>query len=166
MIKVAINGFGRIGRNVLKAGLKNKNIEFVAVNDLTDPKSLAHLFKYDSVFGKFDGKVSSDGKDLMINGKKVSVFAERDPENLPWGKLNVDIVVESTGFFRKYDGAYKHIKAGAKKVIISAPAKGDKPIDLTVVLGVNDSQIKKDFKILSNDRISPGHYYNNRSPGR
>ncbi len=140
MVRVAINGFGRIGRNVLKAGLSHKEIEFVGINDLGDLKTLAQLLKYDSVFGKFDGTVTIKNNSLVINGKEIEIFAERDPENLPWAKLNVDIVVESTGIFRTKEGAQKHITAGAKKVLISAPGKD---IDKTIVLGVNDKEYDK-----------------------
>lgn len=148
-IKVGINGFGRIGRLVTRAILANYNdkIEIVAVNDLTDAKTLAHLFEFDSVQGKFDGEVSVEGGDIMINGSKVKVLAERDPANLPWGELGVEIVVESTGFFTQKEKAELHINAGAKKVIISAPAKGDVK---TVVLGVNDDEISSDVDIYSN----------------
>ncbi|MBW2996152.1 type I glyceraldehyde-3-phosphate dehydrogenase [Candidatus Woesearchaeota archaeon] len=135
-IKVAINGFGRIGRMVLKAGLADPEIEFVAVNDLTDNKTLAHLLKYDSVQPKFTGTVEATDSELIINGEKIKALAEKDPEKLPWKKLGVDVVVESTGFFRTKELAEKHIKAGAKKVLISAPAKGD---DVkTLVKGVNE----------------------------
>lgn len=150
MVKVAINGFGRIGRMVLKAGLADKKINFVAVNDLTDAKTLAHLFKYDSVHGRFKGRVHAEGDSLVINGKKIKVHAERDPEKLPWKKLKVDVVVESTGFFRKYEDAQKHLKAGAKKVLLSAPAKGDTPVK-TLVKGVNEHEYdKKKDHIVSN----------------
>ncbi len=137
MTKVGINGFGRIGRQVLKAALENYSNDFqiVAVNDLMDASTNAHLFKYDSNYGRFDGKVTVVDGDLEINGQRIKVFAERDPLALPWGDLGVDIVIESTGVFRDKEGASKHLEAGAKKVIISAPAKGP---DLTVVLGVND----------------------------
>lgn len=139
MIKVAINGFGRIGRNVFKIieNIENKEFEVVAINDLTDSKTLAHLLKYDSVFGKFDGEVGYEGDELIVNGKKIKIFAERDPENLPWKELNVDIVIESTGIFRDKKTAEKHIKAGAKKVVISAPAKNE---DITIVMGVNEEK--------------------------
>ncbi|MBW2987930.1 type I glyceraldehyde-3-phosphate dehydrogenase [Candidatus Woesearchaeota archaeon] len=143
MVRVAINGFGRIGRNVLKAGINSKKIEFVAINDLGDINTMAHLFRYDSVFGKFNGSVKVKAKQLIINNKAIKVFSEREPENLPWKQLGIDIVVESTGIFRTYEGAYKHIKAGAKKVLISAPAKGSKPIDKTIVLGVNHKEYDK-----------------------
>jgi len=120
MVRVAINGFGRIGRLVCRAGIKDSAIEFVAVNDLTDTKTLAHLFKHDSVHGKFDGTVESKDNALIIDGKEIKVFSEKDPSKLPWKDLNVDIVVESTGFFVDKEGASGHIKAGAKKVLISA----------------------------------------------
>jgi len=148
MIKVAINGFGRIGRQVFQAGLSDPDIEWTAFNDLTDTKTLAHLIKYDSVHGKFEGTVAHDDKHLIVNGKKIPVYAERDPENLPWKKLGVDIVIESTGFFRDRDGASKHLKAGAKKVLISAPAKNP---DITLVRGVNEHDYDKNkHNIISN----------------
>jgi glyceraldehyde 3-phosphate dehydrogenase len=137
--KVGINGFGRIGRQVLKA-IKEKyadEFDVVAVNDLFPPETNAHLFKYDSNFGKYPGTVEVDGGDIVVDGDRIKVFAERDPANLPWGDLDVDVVVESTGIFRDRDGASKHITAGAKKVIISAPAKGE---DITIVLGVNEGK--------------------------
>jgi len=155
-IRVAVNGFGRIGRMVLKAGINDKDIEFVAVNDLTDNAALAHLFKYDTVFGKFDGTVKATDSTLVINGKKIQAFAEKEPENLPWKKLKVDVVVESTGFFRTNVLAYKHVKAGAKKVLVSAPCKcelnekGVCEIPLkTLVKGVNDQEYKGE-QIVSN----------------
>jgi glyceraldehyde 3-phosphate dehydrogenase len=137
--KVGINGFGRIGRQVFKAirDTYGDSLEVVAVNDIGDVPTMAHLLKYDSNYGKFNGNVEVVDGGLMIDGKLLKVLSERDPENLPWGDLGVDIVVESTGFFRTGETAGKHIKAGAKKVIISAPAKGE---DLTVVLGVNEDQ--------------------------
>ena len=134
-VKVAINGFGRIGRLALKAGLQNKELEFVAINDLTDAKTLAHLFKYDSTFGVFDGTVEAKDGAIVINGKELKVSAERDPSKLPWKALNVDIVIESTGHFTDAEKAKAHITAGAKKVIISAPAKGE---DATICMGIND----------------------------
>lgn len=137
--KVGINGFGRIGRQVFKV-IRDKypdTLEVVAVNDIGDLKTMAHLLKYDSNYGKFDGEIEVVDGGLLIDGKTVKVLAERDPENLPWGELGVDIVVESTGFFRTGELAGKHIKAGAKKVIISAPAKGE---DITIVLGVNEEK--------------------------
>ena len=122
-VKVGINGFGRIGRNYFRALVASgADLEVVAVNDLTDNKSLAHLLKYDSILGRFPGEVTSDETALYVNGKEIKAFAERDPANLPWGELGVDIVIESTGFFTKRDDAAKHLAAGAKKVIITAPA--------------------------------------------
>ncbi|MFD2531658.1 type I glyceraldehyde-3-phosphate dehydrogenase [Gracilimonas halophila] len=149
-IKVGINGFGRIGRMVTRSILTNHkdNIEIVGVNDLTDTKTLAHLFKYDSAQGTYPGDVRVDGSKITIDGMSFEVSAERDPANLKWGELGAEIVVESTGFFRDSASAGKHLKAGAKKVIISAPASGD---DIqTIVLGVNDEKIDKDVEIYSN----------------
>lgn len=134
-LRVAINGFGRIGRGVFKAGMKSKLIDFVAINDLTDPNMLAHLLKYDSVYGILDAKVETKEKILIVNGKKIKVLSEREPANLPWKDLKIDVVVESTGFFRDRESASKHLKAGANKVLISAPAKSP---DITIVLGVNE----------------------------
>ncbi len=142
MIKVAINGFGRIGRLVFRAGINNKNIDFVAVNDLTDAKTLAHLLKYDSVHGILNADIKAKDGSIVVKGKEIKIFSERDPEKLPWKKLNIDIVVESTGIFRTKEGAEKHLKAGAKKVLISAPAKGDNPIK-TIVIGVNEKDYDK-----------------------
>ncbi|MDO5752208.1 type I glyceraldehyde-3-phosphate dehydrogenase [Arthrobacter sp.] len=134
--RIGINGFGRIGRNYFRAVLaQGADIEIVAVNDLTSPEALAHLLKYDSVSGRLPVSVEVVDGHLVVDGKTITVFAERDPANLPWGELNVDIVIESTGFFTKAADAQKHIDAGAKKVLISAPASDE---DLTVVLGVND----------------------------
>ena len=135
-IKVGINGFGRIGRNILRAALHNKDIEFVAVNDLTNPETLAHLFKYDSVLGNLPDDVSVEGDTIKVAGRSIKVLSERNPAALPWGKMGVEIVIESTGFFTKRADAQKHIDAGAKKVIISAPAKEE---DITIVLGVNEN---------------------------
>ena len=148
-IKVGINGFGRIGRMVTRAILAKyaDQIEIVGVNDLTDTSSLAHLFKYDSSQGTFNGQVKADGDQLHIDGTSFKVTAERDPANLNWGDLGVDVVVESTGFFTDKDSAGKHVQAGAKKVIISAPAKGDIQ---TIVLGVNDDKIDPSIEIYSN----------------
>jgi len=148
-IKVGINGFGRIGRLVMRSILEyhNDEIEVVGINDLTDAKTLAHLFKYDTAQGKFEGEVSADGDDLVINGHKIGVTAERDPANLKWGERGADVIVESTGFFRDDKSAGKHLEAGAKKVIISAPGKGDVQ---TIVLGVNDDKINKENNIYSN----------------
>jgi glyceraldehyde 3-phosphate dehydrogenase len=139
-VKVGINGFGRIGRQVLKALKENYRDDFdvVAVNDLFDTKTNAHLFKYDSNFGKYDGTVEVVGDDIVVDGDRIKVFAERDPAKLPWGDLGVEIVVESTGVFRDGKKAAAHVSAGAKKVIMSAPAKPADSVDLTIVLGVND----------------------------
>ena len=134
-VKVGINGFGRIGRLALKAGLGNKELEFVAVNDLTDARTLAHLFKYDSTFGTFPGTVEAKDSSIFINGKELKVTAEKDPSKLPWKQLGVDIVIESTGHFTDAEKAKAHIAAGARKVIISAPAKGE---DITICMGIND----------------------------
>ena len=148
-IKVGINGFGRIGRMVTRAILAKyaNEIEIVGVNDLTDTATLAHLFKYDSSQGTFAGNVQADGDKLTIDGMSFTVTAERDPANLNWGSLGVDVVVESTGFFTDRESASKHIQAGAKKVVISAPAKGDIQ---TIVLGVNDDKIDPSIEIYSN----------------
>ncbi|MDN4594326.1 ArsJ-associated glyceraldehyde-3-phosphate dehydrogenase [Polycladomyces subterraneus] len=135
--KIAINGFGRIGRAVFRNALNHPELEVVAVNDLTDAKTLAHLLKYDSVHGKMDVSVEVTDEGFVVDGKTVRVIAERDPAQLPWGELGVDLVVESTGRFTKRDDAAKHLEAGAKKVIISAPAKNE---DLTVVMGVNEDK--------------------------
>jgi glyceraldehyde 3-phosphate dehydrogenase len=134
-IRVGINGFGRIGRNVLRAGLGREGIEFVAVNDLTDAKTLAHLLKYDSVHGKFNAQVEAKGDAIWVDGKEMKVFAQKDPSTLPWKDLKVDAVLESTGKFTDRAGASKHLEAGAKKVVISAPAKNP---DASLVLGVNE----------------------------
>ncbi|MBS1675090.1 MAG: type I glyceraldehyde-3-phosphate dehydrogenase [Actinobacteria bacterium] len=135
-VKIGINGFGRIGRNYFRAALEQgADLEIVAVNDLTDNKTLAHLLKYDSVGGVLKADVSYDDDSITVDGKQIKAFAERDPANLPWGELGVDIVIESTGFFTKAELARKHIEAGAKKVLISAPASGD---DATIVMGVNE----------------------------
>ena len=148
-LKVGINGFGRIGRNTFRAALlKNADIDFVAINDLTSPAVLGHLLKYDSVMGRFNGTVEIGDDSLTVNGKKITILSERDPANLPWADLGADVVIESTGFFLDREGAGKHLAAGAKKVVISAPAKEP---DITVVLGVNDSQYNKDeHHIISN----------------
>ncbi|WP_216831262.1 type I glyceraldehyde-3-phosphate dehydrogenase [Alkalihalobacterium elongatum] len=135
--KIGINGFGRIGRLVFRAALKNPNVEVVAINDLTDANMLAHLLKYDSVHGKLDAEVTVNGESLVVNGQEIKVIAERDPAQLGWGNLGVEVVVESTGRFTNREDAAKHIEAGAKKVIISAPANNE---DITVVMGVNHEQ--------------------------
>jgi glyceraldehyde 3-phosphate dehydrogenase len=139
-IRVGINGFGRIGRLVYRAGYKNKDVEFVAVNDLTDSKTMAHLLKYDSVHGTMDAKVEAKGDAIIVDGKEMKVLAERDPEKLPWKDMAVDVVLESTGKFTDRAGAEKHLTAGAKKVIVSAPAKNP---DITFVLGVNQDVYDK-----------------------
>jgi len=148
MIRVAINGFGRIGRQILQAGIGDSSIEWVAINDLTDTKTLAHLLKYDSVHGisKYSVEAKDDG--IVVAGKFIKVFAEKDPAKLPWKELDIDVVVESTGFFTDKDGASKHIAAGAKKVLISAPAKHP---DITLVKGVNEHLYDKEkHNIISN----------------
>jgi glyceraldehyde 3-phosphate dehydrogenase len=137
-VKIGINGFGRIGRNFFRAAKKQgKDWDFVAVNDITDAATLAHLLKYDSVLGRFDGKVSVSENGITVNGDELKVLAERDPANLPWKELGAQIVIESTGLFTDREKANKHIEAGAEKVVISAPAKGE---DVTIVLGVNDDR--------------------------
>ncbi len=149
MTKVAINGFGRIGRLVARAILERPDcgLELVSVNDLADAKANAWLFKHDSVHGKFPGDVKAEGTDIVVNGKKIHVTAQKDPANLPHGDQGVEIVLECTGFFTDRESAQKHIDAGAKKVLISAPAKG---VDLTVVYGVNDDKLTAEHKIVSN----------------
>jgi glyceraldehyde 3-phosphate dehydrogenase len=152
MIRVAINGFGRIGRNTLRAALGHslygKKFEIVAINDLGNTEILAHLLKYDSIYGKFDGTISIKDDGLEINRRSISFFSQVNPSKLPWNKLGIDVVVESTGIFRARDGASKHLEAGAKKVLISAPAKDP---DITIVLGVNEKLYDADkHKIISN----------------
>jgi glyceraldehyde 3-phosphate dehydrogenase len=148
-VRVGINGFGRIGRNLFRAAhSQGADIEWVAVNDLTDSKTLAHLLKYDSILGPYPGTIEVTDEGILVDGKLLKVLAERDPANLPWGDLGVDVVVESTGFFTKREAAAKHLDAGAKKVIISAPASGE---DITVVLGVNFDKYDKDaHHVISN----------------
>jgi glyceraldehyde 3-phosphate dehydrogenase len=147
-VKVGINGFGRIGRNVFRAARGRRELEIVAVNDITDPPTLAHLLKYDSILGNYAGDVSADGDALEVDGARIKVFAEKDPGNLPWKDLGIDIVIESTGFFTDATKARAHVdEGGAKKVIISAPAKGE---DLTVVFGVNDGDYDGSQTIISN----------------
>ena len=150
MVKIAINGFGRIGRISFRNIQSKNNLEVVAINDLTDAQTLAHLLKYDSVHGRFNGEVYAEGEFLVVNGKKIRVFAEKDPENLPWGELGIDIVIESTGIFRNKEKMGKHIKAGAKKVILTVPADKAEDVDATVVLGVNDNILTKEMTCISN----------------
>ncbi len=148
MVRVAINGFGRIGRMVFRIG--HRDLDIVAINDITDARTLAHLLKYDTNYGKFEGDVEYGENKIVVNGREIPVFSERDPENLPWKELGVDIVIESTGVFRSRDKAAKHLKAGAKKVIITAPAKGE-PADVTIVLGVNHESYDPDkHDVISN----------------
>lgn len=134
-LKVAINGFGRIGRMVFRAGINNPDIEFVSINDLTDPSTLAHLLKYDSVHGTLGAEISSTDHSLIFDGREIEIYTEREPANLPWGDLGIETVLECTGLFRDREKAAGHLEAGAKKVIISAPAKGP---DITIVMGVNE----------------------------
>jgi len=136
-VKVSINGFGRIGRLVFRGAMKDPNVDIVAINDLTDAKTLAHLLKFDSVHGKYEGEVAAEGDAIVVDGKRVKVLAEKDPKNLPWGDMDVEYVVESTGIFRSREQAQWHIDAGAKKVLITAPAKKE---DITVVMGVNEDK--------------------------
>jgi glyceraldehyde 3-phosphate dehydrogenase len=148
VVKVGINGFGRIGRNVFRAALKNSNIEIVAVNDLTDANMLAHLLKYDSVHGTLDAEVSVNGNNLVVDGKEIIVKAERDPGKLGCGELGVEVVIESTGRFTNRADAAKHLEAGAKKVVISAPGKDE---DITIVMGVNEDKYDaKNHHVISN----------------
>ena len=147
-IKVGINGFGRIGRLVFRRGLDLGNIEFVGINDLTNAKTLAHLLKYDSVHGKFKGEVTVDGDCIVVNGKKIKITAEKDPANLKWGELGAEVVIESTGVFRSQEACLKHITGGAKKVILTVPAKGE--IDATIVLGVNEEVLTGNEQVVSN----------------
>lgn len=148
MVKVAINGFGRIGRNAFKIAFERPDMEIVAVNDLTDTETLAHLLKHDSSYGTYSHDVTFDDENIIVNGKKVRVLSEKDPAALPWGDMGVDVVIESTGLFTKSEDAKKHLDAGAKKVVISAPAKSD---DIkTVVLGVNEDTVTVEDTIISN----------------
>ena len=147
-VKVGINGFGRIGRHVFKVASQRKDIEIVALNDLTDAKTLAHLLKYDSIYGKYSKPVSVEGDSIVVDGKKIKVLSERDPKNLPWKEMGVDIVIESTGVFRKKEQVMWHVEAGAKKVILTVPAK-DK-VDNTIVLGVNNDDLKSEDIVVSN----------------
>ena len=145
--KIAINGFGRIGRLTFRNLIESDKVEIVAINDLTAVDMLAHLLKYDSAHGRFNGTVEHTENSLIVNGKEITVYAQRDPETLPWAELGIDVVIESTGFFRDAEGMGKHIKAGAKKVALSAPASGDIK---TIVLGVNDGELTADDTMVSN----------------
>jgi glyceraldehyde 3-phosphate dehydrogenase len=147
-VKVGINGFGRIGRNVFKIVEKKKGMEVVSINDLTDAKTLAHLLKYDSVHGRFDGTVEAKENSIVVNGREVQITSVKDPAELGWDKLGVDVVIEATGVFRTKEQISKHLAAGAKKVILTVPAKDE--IDNTVVLGVNNEALKDSDKIVSN----------------
>ena len=146
-IPVGINGFGRIGRLVFRAAINRGGVDIRGINDLTDAKTLAHLLKYDSNHGRFDGDVNAEGDNLVVNGTKIPIYSERDPARLPWKKVGVRVVVESTGLFTERDKAAAHIGAGAEKVIISAPAKGE---DYTVVIGVNDGGLQPQHEVVSN----------------
>ncbi len=146
-VRVGINGFGRIGRLVFRAAMEQGGCYVLAVNDITDPHTLAHLLKYDSVHGKYPGSVEPKDGAIVVDRAEIKVLSERDPANLPWGDLGVDVVLESTGLFTEREKTSGHLKAGAKKVLISAPAKGE---DVTVVLGVNDSALKPEYTIVSN----------------
>lgn len=148
MKKIAINGFGRIGRNAFKIALKRDDVEVVAINDLVSPDALAHLLKYDSTYGTFAGDVSYDDQNIIVDGRKYRVYSETDPHNLPWRELGIDVVIESTGRFVVPDKARAHLDAGAKKVVISAPAKGEGAT--TIVLGVNDGELENASDIVSN----------------
>ena len=148
-IKVAINGYGRIGRNVLRAhyeGGKRHDLQIVAINDLGDPNTNAHLTRHDTAHGKFPGTVAVEGDNMVVNGDRIRVFANRNPAELPWGELGVDVVMECTGFFTSKEKAAAHLKGGAKKVIISAP--GGKDVDATVVFGVNQSVLKAGHTVI------------------
>ena len=148
MIKVAINGFGRIGRNAFKIAFERRDIEIVAVNDLTDTKTLAHLLKYDSSYGTYDRDVDFDDENIIVDGNKIRVLSEKDPAALPWKDMGIDVVIESTGLFTDPEKAHAHIDAGARKVVISAPAKGEGA--KTVVLGVNEEVVEDSDEIISN----------------
>lgn len=147
-VKIAINGFGRIGRNVFRALKGVSELEVVAINDLADAKTLAHLLKYDSTFGKYEGEVQAKGEAIVVDGKEIKILAIKDPAELPWKDLGVELVLESTGVFRKRAQIEKHLSAGAKKVLLSVPAKDE--IDATIVCGVNDDILKATDKIISN----------------
>ena len=145
--RIAINGFGRIGRLVFRIIQERDDMEIVSINDITDVETLAHLLKYDSAQGRFNGEVEVDNGNIIVNGSVIKVLSERNPASLPWGSMNIDVVIESTGVFRSYDTAYAHIEAGAKKVIISAPGSGDLK---TIVMGVNDEILDGSEQIVSN----------------
>ncbi len=147
MLKVGINGFGRIGRSVFRVIMERGNAEVVGINDITDAKTLAHLLKFDSVYGRFNGTIEVKENSMVVNGKEIPVFSEKDPSKLPWKDVGADFVIESTGVFRSKDKAIAHIQAGAKKVIITAPAKGE--IDATIVLGANDQDLKPEHDVIS-----------------
>lgn len=147
-IKIGINGFGRIGRLVFRRCLELGGFDFVGINDLTDAKTLAHLLKYDSVHGRFNGDIAVEGDDIIVNGDRIKITAEKDPAKLNWGKLGAEIVIESTGVFRTQEACMKHVEAGAKKVILTVPPKGE--IDGMIVLGVNDDVLTGEEKVLSN----------------
>ena len=149
-VRVGINGFGRIGRVVYRLSHGDPDIEIVALNDLTDAATLAHLLKYDSTHGRFPGKVEAQGDSLVVDGKEIKVMAERDPANLPWGDHGVDVVLESTGVFRSRDKIDLHLKAGAKRVLLSVPSKTPEDVDATIVMGVNDADMTADTRIVSN----------------
>ena len=148
MIKLAINGFGRIGRNVFKIAFERRDVKIVAINDLTDTKTLAHLLKHDSSYGTYDRDVKFDEENIIVDDEKIRVYAEKEPKNLPWKDHRVDVVIESTGFFTDPAKAAAHLEAGAQKVVISAPAKGDGA--KTIVIGVNEDTVTEDDKIISN----------------
>ena len=147
-IKIGINGFGRIGRLVFRRCLELGGFDFVGINDLTDAKTLAHLLKYDSVHGRFNGDIVVDGDEIIVNGDRIKISAEKDPAALNWGKLGAEVIIESTGVFRTQEACMKHVEAGAKKVILTVPPKGE--VDRMVVLGVNDDVLTGDEKVLSN----------------
>jgi len=147
-VKIGINGFGRIGRMVCRVASKNANVEVVGINDLTDAKTLAHLLKYDSTQGRFDGTIQAKDGAIVVNGKEIPVTAIRNPEEIPWGKYGAEIVIESTGVFLKKEQCLMHVKAGAKKVILTVPSKDE--IDNTIVLGVNDGELKDSDVVVSN----------------
>lgn len=148
MIKLAINGFGRIGRNAFKIAFERRDVKIVAINDLTDTKTLAHLLKHDSSYGTYDRDVKFDEENIIVDGEKIRVYAEKEPKNLPWKDHRVDVVIESTGFFTDPAKAAAHLEAGAKKVVISAPAKGEGA--KTIVIGVNEDTVTEEDKIISN----------------